>query len=88
MLPQSLDRIEFWTVRRLEQQDDVLWYHQILALVKASVIDLEKVETVGKLLGKLIEKSLIAVGIHMRKLQEKGISGRRFHRTIDPEGFE
>jgi len=88
MLPQSLNGIEFWTVGGLEQQNDVLWHHQILALVKASVIDLENVKTVWKLLGELIEKALIAVRIHMRKLQEKSVSSGRCNCTIQPEGFE
>ncbi|CAA9339075.1 hypothetical protein AVDCRST_MAG94-2231 [uncultured Leptolyngbya sp.] len=38
--------------------------------------------------GELVEKSLIAVGIDVRKLQEKRGSRSGFNRTIQPEGFE
>ena len=69
-------------------QMQLLWHHQSFALVKASVIHLKHVQTIGICFGKLIQKPLIALGIDMRKLQEKGGSGCRFNGTVKPERSE
>ena len=56
--------------------------------MKAPIIDLQNVQTVLIVCGELVEKALIAVGIDVRKLQEKRGSRSGFNRTIQPEGFE
>jgi hypothetical protein len=56
--------------------------------MKSPIIDLQNVQTVLIVCGELVEKSLIAVGIDVRKLQEKRDSRSGFNRTIQPEGFE
>lgn len=88
MLPQPLNGIEFWTVRRLKQQNDVLRDNQILTFVKSSVIDLENVQTVRESLREFIQESLVAIGIHMGELQKQRSSGSRFNGSIEPESFE
>ncbi len=88
MFPQSLNRIQLWTVRRLKQQNHILWNHQILAGVKSSVIDLKQVGSVWVRLGKFIQESLKAHNIGMGELQEKGCSRCRFNCAIKPKRFE
>jgi hypothetical protein len=52
------------------------------------VIHLQNVESLWIGFRKLIEEPLIALGIHMRKLQAEGVSRCWFNRTIEPECFE
>lgn len=73
MLPQSLNRVEFWRIRRLEQQDDVLWNLQILAGVEPSIIDLENIETIRELPSQASATLLLSLS-HPPLLQFKLVS--------------
>lgn len=72
----------------MKQQNDVVWNHQVFVSVKGSVIDLEDVEAIWIRLRELVEKKLIALAIDMGKLQKELLSSGRFHRTVNPKGFE
>lgn len=56
--------------------------------MKRAVIDLHNVEGVGITRRELIQKPLIALAIDMRKLEKEVLSRTRFHRAIQPKGFE
>jgi hypothetical protein len=57
----------------------------MFAGVKAPIIDLKNVETIGVCLGKLIQEPLIAIGIQMRELQKEGFTRCWFDCSVEPK---
>ena len=60
----------------------------MFAGVKAPIIDLKNVETIGVCLGKLIQEPLIAIGIQMRELQKEGFTRCWFDASVEPKRLE
>ena len=56
--------------------------------MKSSVIHLKNVDTLWICRRKLLKEPLIALGIDMGKLPEKGLTSSRFNGTVKPESFE
>ena len=52
-LPEMLDGIDFWTLRRLKERADIFWHAQPFGAMPACLIDLHDKKVVSKVSGHL-----------------------------------
>src|SRR5947207_13124311 len=62
-LPQMLDGIDLWTIRRLKDQANILGHLQVFGPVPAGLIDLQNNKVVGKVLSHLSQKEMHHRGV-------------------------
>ena len=86
-LPNAFHRIQFRTVRRQGDQDEVVREDQVLRAVKLGSIEEDDIEAVGGLLRARVQKVLEPLGICGRQFQEEAFSGPRCYGTIEPEAL-
>lgn len=86
-LPNAFHRIQFRTVRRQGDQEDVFREDEVLSAVKLGLIEEHDIEALGVLLRARFQKVLKPLGICGRQFQEEALSGVRCYGTIEPEAL-
>ena len=86
--PDALGRIDFGTVRRLEDQHDICWDTECLCAMAATIVHENQIQGVGTGGGQFVQERLHIVRMHPRNAEEKAITIGRCHGAIQPEVVE
>ena len=82
MLPHSLNRIGFWSMRRLEHQDDVARQLQPLGFVCSGLVQLDDENTVVVLLTHQVQEHLETSAVEVGELVEEMCSSSWFNDAV------
>lgn len=83
--PDSLDGVQLGTVGGQEHETHVRGEPEPLSRMRATIVEEQEMEAVGKGVGEGIEAELEPLGVEIRQLEEEPLAGGGLHGAIDRE---
>jgi hypothetical protein len=83
--PQAFDGIEFWRIRRKEEQANIAGQAERLGFMKGAVVEQQQMKLGGMGRREVIEEELKAVSIEGGQFQKKAPSRQRFNSSVQIE---